>query len=127
MQARCDARRAILCVGIALLLGGSAASAGERVLDDFFSTYVQRNEGVTRDAGDAAAANAATHVIDPWPPSAGQRRIPANGERMTGAIERYRDVRKLPQTPAPIAPVPIGVAGPSTPGAAPTGGGTAAR
>jgi hypothetical protein len=29
-------------------------------------------------------------VIDPWPPGVGDRRIPANGERMVGAVERYQ-------------------------------------
>ena len=34
--------------------------------------------------------NAATHVIDPWPRYVGNRRIPANGDRMSRAVERYR-------------------------------------
>jgi len=44
----------------------------------------------TPDAGNAKDVNAAIHVIDPWPRYSGNRRIPGNGARMTGAIQRYR-------------------------------------
>jgi hypothetical protein len=105
--------RTIAAIAVALSMSCAEATADEAVLYEFFSPYGQRVEGVTRDAGNARDVNAATHVIDPWPRHVGNRRIPANGERMTGAVTRYRDVRRLPLTPAPIAPTPIGVAGPS--------------
>ena len=47
--------------------------------------------------------NAATHIIDPWPRYVGNRRIPANGERMAGAVERYRTNTPW-ATPCPITP-----------------------
>ena len=72
--------------------------------DDPFEEYFQRKDTVTLGAGDAKAVNSATHVIDPWPRHVGNTRIPGNGERMTGAVERYRDVSKLPRAPKPIAP-----------------------
>ena len=75
--------------------------------------------------GDAKDVNAATQVIDPWPPYVGNRYFPSNGQRMSDAVERYRDVSKLSQAPRPIDPVSGGggVASPSASGGA--GGGAA--
>jgi hypothetical protein len=69
---------------------------------DPFAQYVHRSEKITLSAGNASAVNTATHVIDPWPRYVGNRRIPGNGERMAGAVERYRDVNKIGQAPRPI-------------------------
>ena len=52
--------------------------------------YLHRSDTVTLSAGNAKDVNAATHVIDPWPRYVGDRRIPANGERMVGAMQRYQ-------------------------------------
>jgi hypothetical protein len=71
--------------------------------DDPLDQYFQRKNGVTLEGGNAAAVNSATHIIDPWPRNVGNTRIPGNGERMAGAVERYRDVSKIPRTPRPIA------------------------
>jgi hypothetical protein len=71
--------------------------------DDPFEQYFQRKDTVTLDAGNAAAVNSATHTIDPWPRNVGNTRIPGDGGRMAGAVERYRDVSKLPRAPKPIA------------------------
>jgi hypothetical protein len=105
-------------VAMAPLMACSTARAQDIISDDFAAPYLQRIEGVTPDAGNAKEVNAATHVIDPWPPYAANRHIPANGERMAGAAERYRDVSKLPLAPPPIAPTPIGVSGLSSAGGA---------
>lgn len=111
------------------LMTCSAARAQDIISDDFAAPYLQRIEGVTPDAGDAKEVNAATHIIDPWPHRASDRRIPANGERMAGAVERYRDVSKLPLAPQPIAPTSIGVSGLSSSGgaSAPPASGSGAR
>lgn len=89
---------------LALLMLPSAAHAW----DDFFYSwrepYQQRVEGVTIGAGNAAAVNAATHIIDPWPPYVHNRRIPANGARMVGAIVRYQDVKKLDEAAKTLKP-----------------------
>ena len=53
------------------------------------SQYIQRSDTIPLGAGNAKDINAATHVIDPWPRHVGRRRIPANGERMVGAMQRY--------------------------------------
>ena len=71
--------------------------------DDPFVQYFERKDGVTVGAGNAKAVNSATHIIDPWPRNVGNTRIPGDGQRMSGAIERYRDVTKLPLAPPPIA------------------------
>jgi hypothetical protein len=73
--------------------------------DDPIDQYFQRKNGVTLGAGNAAAVNSATHTIDPWPRYVGNTRIPGNGERMAGAVERYRDVSKIPRSPRPLVPV----------------------
>jgi hypothetical protein len=90
-----------------VLLISSAALAWDQ---DPVSQYLQRSDKITLSAGNAKEVNAATHVIDPWPPYVGNRRIPGNGERMAGAVERYRDVSKIPLAPRPIfTPVPAGM------------------
>jgi hypothetical protein len=79
---------------------------------DPFAQYLQRSEKITLSAGNAKEVNAATHVIDPWPPYVGNRRIPGNGQRMVGAIQRYQNVSRIPQAPRPIfTPVPSGGGG----------------
>lgn len=105
---------AVLCSGV---------SAQEILIYDFAAPYLQRTDKIFAGAGDAKDVNAATHVIDPWPYYVGNRRIPGNGERMVGAIERYRDTRKLPLAPPPIVPVDIAPSGFSSSG---SGAGTAA-
>ena len=100
-------------LAVAAVLFASPAFAGDVIYGDFGAPYLQRSDTIFPGAGDATAANSAIQVIDPWPRHAGNRHIPANGERMSGAVERYRDVSKLPQAPQPIAPVAIEISGPS--------------
>jgi hypothetical protein len=83
-------------------LTSTRASAWDQ---DPFAQYIQRSDTITLGAGNAKDVNAATHVLDPWPRYVGNRRIPGNGERMSGAVERYRDVGKLPRAPRPIVPL----------------------
>ena len=107
-----------------ILICGSLAHAedslfSDRLFEEMFAPYSQRIEGVTASAGNAKASNAATHIIDPWPPYAANRRIPANGNRMVGAMERYRDTKKLSETPDTLEPDSI-----STNGVGGSGSGT---
>jgi hypothetical protein len=67
-----------------------AATFNCRAGEGFFDQYFLRSDSVTLDAGNAEGVNTAIHVIDPWPRGSANRRIPANGARMTGAIQRYR-------------------------------------
>jgi hypothetical protein len=91
---------------LAKILAGQAAVMCCLALpwDDPFEQYFQRKDTVTLGAGNARAVNSATHVIDPWPRYVRNTRIPGDGGRMAGAVERYRDVSKLPRAPKPIAP-----------------------
>ena len=85
--------------------------------EDSFDQYFVRSDSITLDAGNAKDVNAAIHVIDPWPRASANRRIPASGARMTGAIQRYR-------SPPSLSARPEGQSGQSNPftgtGTAPT-------
>jgi hypothetical protein len=52
--------------------------------------YYDRRETIALGADDAVAGNRAIHTIDPWPRHSADRNIAFNGERLQGAIERYR-------------------------------------
>ena len=52
--------------------------------------YLDRRDTVSFAAGDAVATNKVTHMVDPWPPYAGNRNIAFDGERAALAAERYR-------------------------------------
>ena len=60
--------------------------------------YTQRVDKVTLSAGNAKEVNTRIHEVDPWPRYVANTRIPANGERMARAVERYRK-----QGPRPLA------------------------
>ena len=101
---------------VAALSFALPARAGDVIYGDFAARYLQRSDTIFPGSGDAKDVNAATQVIDPWPRHSANRHIPGNGERMSGAVQRYRDVSKLPLAPQPIAPVNIestGVSGSS--------------
>lgn len=118
---------ATLMLGLVVFAGsGAGAQAGEVYHYDFAAPYLQRSDKIFAGAGDAKEVNAATHVIDPWPRNVGNRRITTNGERMVGAIERYRDVRRLPLAPQPIPPIGISTSGFSSSSASSGGAGGAA-
>jgi len=99
----------IACV--AVLMVSSGASAGDWFADEVTGPYLQRTEGITAGAGDAKAVNSAIHTADPWPANVWNRHIPADGERMSDAIRRYKDVTKLKDAPPPLAPVIISPSG----------------
>jgi hypothetical protein len=101
-----------LCIG-ALMLGASAcgAAAGDQTFEDFFGQYFQRSDSVMVGAGNAKEANAASQILDPWPAHVRDRRIPANGARMTGAIQRYQDVKKLREAAPTLSPDAISATG----------------
>ena len=69
---------------------------------DGVQEYTQRADTVTLSAGDAQDVNTRVQEIDPWPRYVGNKRIDADGQRMAGAVERYRDVTKQRQGPAPL-------------------------
>ena len=98
-------------ITFALLVGGSLASSAALAWDqDPFQMYFQRSDKITLWEGDAKAVNAATHVIDPWPRYVGNRRIPVNGDRLSRAVERYRQGSYRQPAP-PISPYVYGAGG----------------
>jgi len=52
--------------------------------------YYDRRDAIGLSAGDAAASNEIAQIVDPWPRASSDRNIAFNGQRMEGAIERYR-------------------------------------
>src|SRR5205807_1597671 len=111
----------IAMAAVAGVLSSSAASAWDQ---DPFAMYIQRSDKITLGAGDAKDVNAATHVIDPWPRDVGNRNIPANGERMVGAITRYRCGSFKQPAPMIVAPYgsTLGITGAQTGGGGGGGG-----
>jgi len=82
-----------ISAALVLICAGTAAGAGEYYYD-ISGPYLRRQDGITRGPGNAKAVNTVTHMIDPWPRYVRDRRIPGNGDRMVGAVQRYRNVGK---------------------------------
>jgi hypothetical protein len=73
-----------------LLVAGTLAGCADTDL------YLDRRDTISLSAGDAVASNIIVQTIDPWPRSAGNRNIPANGDRMQAAGQRYREGKVTP-------------------------------
>ena len=95
-------------------------------LEDNITQYAQRNDKITLSAGNTSAANEAIHTVDPWPRASADRRIPANGERMAGAYERYRNPDKPSPRPIIFPPMTGAMGGAMGAGGAAAGGAAAA-
>ena len=90
----------IRCIIGSAAFAATLACSGAWAWDqDPAAQYFERKDTIVSGAGDARNVNAATHIIDPWPRYVGNRRIPANGERMTRAVERYRTNRTVDPRP----------------------------
>jgi hypothetical protein len=76
--------------------GAILALAATTLLGACTDMYLDRRETVSFAAGDAVAANKVTHMVDPWPPNAGNRDIAYDGERAAAAAERYRTNKVTP-------------------------------
>ena len=86
----------------AALLAALAATALTGACTDM---YLDRRDSVSFAAGDAAASNAVTHMVDPWPVAAGNRNITYDGDRMQAAAERYRTGKTTPLSSASTSSV----------------------
>jgi hypothetical protein len=102
-------RKLFVIAGLStLLFGGGCAPTNvvstPQIYDpvDAVQQYTQRADKITLTAGNADAVNIRVQEVDPWPRYVGDKQIAANGERMAGAVERYRDVSKIKQVPAPL-------------------------
>ncbi len=98
----------IRAFALAAFVGAGAAGCSD--------LYYDRRDTVSLAAGDAVATNISTHTIDVWPPEAGETRIVSNGQKIQGAVERYRTNKVIP---------PVGT-GTSSVGYAPASSGAAA-
>jgi hypothetical protein len=58
--------------------------------------YFDRRETVALGAADHRDSNRVAQMIDPWPRYVGRREIAFNGQKMQGAVERYRTGRVTP-------------------------------
>jgi len=90
---------------------------------DAVQPYVQRADKVTLTAGNAKEVNSRIHEVDPWPRYVANTRIPANGERMARAVERYRKAGPRPLPTESTSSVAVGAGGGTTAGTAGAGGG----
>jgi hypothetical protein len=97
--------RALRWIAVATAVGGCWPYGNEG------AQYLHRSDTITLSAGNAKDVNAATHVIDPWPRYVGNRRIPANGERMVGAMQRYQGRQIGRGQPQTLGGAPGGAAG----------------
>lgn len=122
-KSRIEPRRRAL--GVVFALGA--------VLGGCSDIYYDRRETVALGAADHMAANEAIQMVDPWPRYVGDKNLTFNGERLQGAVERYRRhevIRPIPpatntysQPPAPITTEHISVSPTTAPApAAPVAG-----
>ena len=88
-----------------ILIGAGFAQAGDYPFLDELTRSAERIDTVTVESGDAQDVNTAVQTIDPWPRHAFDRRIPANGQRMVGAVNRYQNPRSLGEQAPTLAPV----------------------
>jgi hypothetical protein len=107
-----------------LALAAACGGCWSGVYEDPAAEYLHRSNTITLSAGNAKDVNATTHIIDPWPRYAANRRIPAHGERMAHAIERYKSgspTGASPQTGTQVIGIPVGSATPlaQNPGGSP--------
>lgn len=80
-----------LCLLAGLLLSGCA-------------DYERRSDLVSIHAGEALAANRAIQTIDPWPRESFDPVLRSDGQRMEGAIRRYRNPETNGTTSTPVRP-----------------------
>jgi hypothetical protein len=97
-----------------LISAGGCTQTTRNAAIDPTQEYSQRADTVTLSAGNAKEVNTRIHEIDPWPRYVGDTRIPGNGERMAGAVDRYRDVSKQSKGPQPLPLVGAGSASSSS-------------
>jgi hypothetical protein len=83
------ASRSAIAIGLlaaSLAIAGCSSTVG---FDDPFADYLQRTPLVSTSGGDAQAANIAMQTPTPWPRTANDTNIPANGARLVKVINRY--------------------------------------
>ncbi len=97
--------RAIAAGSAAIVLGATLAGCSD--------IYFDHRDTISLSGGDAVAANKVEQTIDPWPPYSGNPNIAFNGERMQGAVERYR-LNRVIQPTDPMQPSAVPVSQPQS-------------
>jgi len=121
--------RKLIAISAVLMLFSGSGCAPTNVVDtwqiydpvNIAQQYTQRVDKVTLSAGNAKEVNTRIHEVDPWPRYVANARIPANGERMARAVERYR--KAGPRPLATEGTGSIGGGGGASAGTAGPGGG----
>lgn len=52
--------------------------------------YLDNEDRMTPWSGEAQAANRVTHMVDPWPPYASDRKFSTYGPRVQRAMDKYK-------------------------------------
>jgi hypothetical protein len=97
--------RIIGLAAFVVMIGTGCACAQDYPFLDGLTRYAERIDTLSVTSGDAQDVNAAIQTINPWPRHAFDRRIPANGQRMVGAVNRFQNPNTAGAPPPPIAPV----------------------
>ena len=100
-----DMAKLIGLAALAVLVAPGLATAGDYPFLDELTRYAERIDTLSVTSGDAQDVNAATQIIDPWPAYVRDRRIPANGRRMVGAVDRYQDPALFGARGPTLAPI----------------------
>jgi hypothetical protein len=124
-------RKLIAVSALLMLLGGCAPTNVVSTWQfwdpvNIVQPYTQRADKVTLTAGNAKVVNTRINEVDPWPRYVANTRIPANGERMARAVERYRKQGPRPLATESTSSVSGGGAGLTAGSAGPGGGGAIA-
>ncbi len=107
---RTDPTRTALTTKAPIRIAAAAAVLGTTLLAGCSDLYLDRRDSIAFGAGDAVAANQIQQMYDPWPPHSNNVNYAANGQRMQGAVERYRTNTVTP----PVSPMGLQVASPSS-------------
>jgi hypothetical protein len=113
-----------------IALTQTAGGCWTGVYEDPAAEYLRRTDTITASAGNAKDLNAATHTIDPWNRRVGNRRITADGDRMTRAVTRYKSGQgsgSQSQSGPQVIGIPVGAATPTLPPGSQSGSGTPAQ
>jgi hypothetical protein len=71
-------------------LGTSLAGCADFYAPREGDSYLDHRDTLSPHGGDAVDGNTITQMVDPWPAYSGDRNIAFNGQKMQGAVERYR-------------------------------------
>jgi hypothetical protein len=84
-------RSLAIALGAFGIMAAPHPASAQAFFDDPFNDYLQRSVTISMGAGNAKDANAAIHIINPWPPYVGDTRIHTTGRQGVDAVERlYR-------------------------------------